>query len=253
MRLTLLAAKQFGLSRRNVKIALKDGLFKLNGAAVKSDILTSETDILEYLGEKTDISFNINDYIILKNSDVCFIYKPAFMHSERLKPSDSLTASDIWSAMPEYQPLSRLDYEVDGVLGGAAHDLKINFLEKKYLAIVSGELPDKIALDHSIDAYKTKKVKIIENGEGYPTLMEKLHFNGQYSLISVTLAKAARHQVRAFCAYLGHPILGDTLYGGEEFQRVCLHCSAYKINGYSASSGNFATIFADLVDFNNEL
>lgn len=116
-----------------------------------------------------------------------------------------------------------------------------------------GEFPDKITLAHSIDAHKTKKVKIIEDDSGYPTLMEKLCFNGEYSLISVTLAKAARHQVRSFCAYLGHPILGDTLYGGNEFQRICLHCESYKINNYSASSGNFAAIFADLVDFKDKL
>jgi len=60
--------------------------------------------------------------------------------------------------------------------------------------------------------------------------MKRIKFNGKISLIEVTLEKAARHQVRAFSAYLNHSIIGDKLYNGLPFERLCLHCFKYTIN-----------------------
>lgn len=253
MRLSLIAAQKFGLSRRYVKTAIKAGLLRIDGKIIKKDEIIGCDSIVEYLGDHKNISFNIDDFLILKNNEACFIYKPPFMHSERLRPTDKLTAGDIWETLPDYSPLSRLDYEADGVVGAIRKNTTVNFIEKKYLAIVEGNFPERLSLSKKIDADKTKKVSVLDDDEGYPTLMQKISYNGQYSLVSVSLSKAARHQVRAFCAFAGHPILGDKLYGGCTFQRLCLHCEIYKINNYSASAEKYTKEFCDLVDFTGKI
>lgn len=253
MRLSLIAAQKFGLSRRYAKTAIKAGLLCIDGKIVKKDELITGLSTVEYLGYQKNVSFNIDDFLILKNDDTCFLYKPPFMHSERLRPTDKLTAEDLWESLPDYSPLSRLDYEADGVVGAIRKNVPIHCIEKKYLAIVEGEFPTSISLSNKIHADKRKKVSVIDDNDGYPALMEKLSYNGQYSLVRVTLSKAARHQVRAFCAHSGHPILGDKIYGGLEFKRLCLHCETYRINNYSSSSGKYTKEFCDLVDFKGKI
>ena len=243
MRLSAMIPLLFPLSRRLAKDALKKGLISVNGKIIKKDIVTAPDDVIKYLNPPLfALQFNLQDYLLFKNDDVCFLYKPPFIHSERLKQENKLAMSDIWATLPEYKPISRLDYSVDGVVGGVRDGLKITFLQKEYLAITDGKFPDKIIIKNSIDANKRKKVKVLEDKTGFPTIMERLDYNNGYSLIKVTLEKAARHQVRAFCAYLGHPIRGDRLYGGTSCERINLHCKTYKINEYTANCEDYEKI-----------
>ncbi len=154
------------------------------------------------------------------------------MHSERLRKNESVTVSDIYKLFPDYTPLSRLDYEADGVIGMVHKNIKVTSLLKSYYAVVSGDFPKEIKLSKKIMADNRKKVKVLEEDTGFLAVMKKIDFNGSESLIEVTLKKAARHQVRAFSAYLNHSILGDKLYNGREFKRLCLHCYKYSINGF---------------------
>ena len=131
---------------------------------------------------------------------------------------------------PEYSPLSRLDYEADGIIGMIHKDTQLNNISKSYYAFVNGEFPEYIELSKKIDADNKKKVKVLDDNTGFPAVMKRIKFNGKISLIEVTLEKAARHQVRAFSAYLNHSIIGDKLYNGLPFERLCLHCFKYTIN-----------------------
>lgn len=45
-----------------------------------------------------------------------------------------------------------------------------------------------------------------------------------------------RHELRGGCAYLGHPLMGDDLYGGAPAQSLCLHASAVEIDGERATA-----------------
>ena len=152
------------------------------------------------------------------------------MHSERNTISDSLTVSDIYKNFPDFKPLSRLDYEADGVIGIISKNIPLNNISKSYYAVVCGDFKSNITLSNKIDADNKQKVKVLEDNGGFPAVIKKVSSNGKYSLVSVALEKAARHQVRAFLSYLHFPILGDKLYGGANFKRLCLHCFSYTIN-----------------------
>lgn len=230
MRLSVFIAQKYNISRRTAKEYIKNG-FVISGKSIITkdiDILGNEDIILNV--PQNNISYNLNDYIIYQDNNYIFFYKPPFMHSERHTISDSLTVSDIYKNFPDFKPLSRLDYEADGVIGIISKNIPLNNISKSYYAVVCGDFKSNITLSNKIDADNKQKVKVLEDNGAFLAVIKKVSSNGKYSLVSVALEKAARHQVRAFLSYLHFPILGDKLYGGANFKRLCLHCFSYTIN-----------------------
>lgn len=230
MRLSVYCADYFKISRRQAKEAIKNGLISIDKSIIKKDIEINGTENIKADFNIKPLEYNLSDYLLYKDSNYVFIYKPPFFHSERLNIDDDLTVSDIYKNFPEYTPLSRLDYEADGIIGMIHKKIKIYNLSKSYYAFVNGEFPEYVNISKKIDADNKKKVKVLDDDTGFPAVMKKIKSNGNISLIEVTLEKAARHQVRAFSAYLNHSIIGDKLYNGLPFQRLCLHCFKYTIN-----------------------
>ena len=230
MRLSVYCAEKFKISRRQAKDALKNGLISIDKSIIKKDIEIAGTENINADFNIKQLDYNLSDYLLYQDNNYVFLYKPPFFHSERLHIDDDLTVSDIYKNFPEYNPLSRLDYEADGIIGMIHKDTQLNNISKSYYAFVNGEFPEYIELSKKIDADNKKKVKVLDDDTGFPVVMKRIKFNGKISLIEVTLEKAARHQVRAFSAYLNHSIIGDKLYNGMPFERLCLHCFKYTIN-----------------------
>lgn len=230
MRLSVYCAEKFKISRRQAKDALKNGLISIDKSIITKDIEIAGTENIKADFNVKQLDYNLSDYLLYSDDNYVFLYKPPFIHSERLHIDDDLTVSDIYKNFPEYSPLSRLDYEADGIIGMIHKDTQLNNISKSYYAFVNGEFPEYIKLSKKIDADNKKKVKVLDDDTGFPAVMKKIKFNGKISLIEVTLEKAARHQVRAFSAYLNHSIIGDKLYNGLPFERLCLHCFKYTIN-----------------------
>lgn len=230
MRLSVYCAEKFKISRRQVKEAIKNGLISIDKSIITKDIEITGTENIKADFNIKQLDYNLSDYLLYQDDNYVFLYKPPFIHSERLHIDDDLTVSDIYKNFPEYSPLSRLDYEADGIIGMIHKDTQLNNISKSYYAFVNGEFPEYIELSKKIDADNKKKVKVLDDNTGFPAVMKRIKFNGKISLIEVTLEKAARHQVRAFSAYLNHSIIGDKLYNGLPFERLCLHCFKYTIN-----------------------
>lgn len=230
MRLSVYCAEKFKISRRQVRQAIKNGLISIDKSIITKDIEITGTENIKADFNIKQLDYNLSDYLLYLDDNYVFLYKPPFIHSERLHINDDLTVSDIYKNFPEYSPLSRLDYEADGIIGMIHKDTQLNNISKSYYAFVNGEFPEYIKLSKKIDADNKKKVKVLDDNTGFPAVMKRIKFNGKISLIEVTLEKAARHQVRAFSAYLNHSIIGDKLYNGLPFERLCLHCFKYTIN-----------------------
>lgn len=230
MRLSVYCAEKFKISRRQVKEAIKNGLISIDKSIITKDIEITGTENIKADFNIKQLDYNLSDYLLYQDNNYVFLYKPPFIHSERLHIDDDLTVSDIYKNFPEYSPLSRLDYEADGIIGMIHKDTQLNNISKSYYAFVNGEFPEYIKLSKKIDADNKKKVKVLDDDTGFPAVMKRIKFNGKISLIEVALEKAARHQVRAFSAYLNHSIIGDKLYNGLPFERLCLHCFKYTIN-----------------------
>ena len=143
--------------------------------------------------------------------------------------------------------IHRLDKDTSGVLVVAKTDLahqnlveqfKKRQVHKIYLAIVAGHPTDasgKIETLLGRHPVHRKKMAVVERG-GRTALTEyevRESFDNA-SLLRVVIKTGRTHQIRVHMAYIGCPILGDSVYGGKKSQvkgvtRQCLHASQLTI------------------------
>jgi len=143
--------------------------------------------------------------------------------------------------------LYRLDFETSGVLVYVKNDvdyleLRNNFnkvaKEKKYLCWVEGECKLSGTFKHFFKATeeKGKKIRVSEDNvrgdsqEGELIITPKTFKKEMNAtLVEVLLGQGLRHQIRSQLAFLGYPLRGDLLYGGQVAERLYLHAESYKI------------------------
>lgn len=244
MRLSVRLSEIYGISRRNAKKYISEKRVELNGKCITKDIEASTDD-------QPILNMNIPDpeqdpqsFIISKKDGVIFFYKPPFVHSERHTPEDETTISDL---VPDnFNLISRLDYETDGIISAVEKNMLIKNIQKKYYAVVEGNFPEKLFMDNEIDAAKRKKVKLLQESGKNPVFFSlKEQFSG-FSIVEATLQQAARHQLRAYLSHAGFPILGDKLYGGSKFPRLMLHCGYTSINDIEEVSNKYSVFLSYL-------
>jgi 23S rRNA pseudouridine955/2504/2580 synthase len=155
-------------------------------------------------------------------------------------------------------PLHRLDKPTSGALAfsetleGAKlfsallHD---RLIEKIYLAIVQGRLENKHnwndALIRDKELQITKTASGLKNGVNAKdalTSVLPLACNGVYSLLELRIKTGRTHQIRAQAAARGHPLTGDTKYGGLKFEgRNSFFLHAWKLE-FNDKAGIFPGI-----------
>jgi len=243
MKISDVISKKYNISKRLAKRYIKEGLVAVNEKIVKSDseLLSSFDITLNIQTEKT--AYNLHDFLITFNKNIVFLYKPPFMHTERIRLEDKLTISDIIDEhFPDFTLISRLDYETDGVIPAISRNLNIKFIEKKYLALIHGKFDKPVTLFNKIDAEKRKKVKVSDKLTGKGTAIEPIRYFNEFTLVKVTVEKATRHQIRALLSHIGHPIAGDKMYGIQDnLDRLMLRCQRVEINDTFCSSKNLKT------------
>ena len=111
--------------------------------------------------------------------------------------------------------------------------MKTKEFKKEYIAVLQGNLEN---IRGIIDAPITRKEDSIiercidfEKGDIAITHYETIKIKNGYSIVHFILETGRTHQIRVHSAYIGHPIVGDTLYGSESelISRQALH--AYKV------------------------
>lgn len=161
--------------------------------------------------------------------------------------------------------LYRLDYETSGLVMLCLDSSfiervreKPNIIKEKiYFALIRGRLEEQ-KLETYI-TYKGKKnyyaVKSPSDQGEYVSLEIKssIYLSEQnLSLLQIKLDQGRRHQIRAQLSFIGHPIIGDELYGGEEADRLYLHCYQYTIGEETFQDSSLTSLF-NLFDLNCKL
>ncbi len=133
----------------------------------------------------------------------------------------------------------RLDRETSGVLVFAkSYELREKFasrwkdVEKKYLALVNGNLTEKSGIIESYLAegedYAMQSVENPEEGKLARTKYKVINESKKYSLLEIDLLTGKKNQIRVHLSEKGHPILGDIKYSENPKGRLALHAWSIK-------------------------
>ncbi len=129
-------------------------------------------------------------------------------------------------------------------------------ISKTYMALVHGKLEQSAGEINLKIAKKSRDKKswwgkIDSNGQEAITLYEALASNDNASLVKLTPLTGRTHQLRIHMQALGHPIMGDAIYGLKGDKRsLCLHCSSMEVPLYAKRdkiivTADFPELFKD--------
>lgn len=135
----------------------------------------------------------------------------------------------------------RLDRATSGVIICAKNSDALSWLQKQfsqrkakktYIAIVRGVMREEEAvIDMPIERNPKAPAtfRVGANGKSALTHYKVLRTTSQLSMLELKPTTGRTHQLRVHLNQLGHPIVGDTLYGGKPADRLYLHAQALEI------------------------
>jgi 23S rRNA pseudouridine1911/1915/1917 synthase len=135
--------------------------------------------------------------------------------------------------------INRLDMDTSGLLAIAKNShcqddlskqMSENGVMKKYVAVVKGLITEEEGtVDLPIDREHVDHVKRAVIDDGYPSVTHYRvleRFQKGYTLVELVLETGRTHQIRVHMSHIGHPIVGDVLYGEASvwlIERQALH------------------------------
>ena len=274
-----LARSELGLSRNAAQKLLDEGCVSLNGKpGKKNDRLNIGDQVNVTIPEPKEINLaakNIPLSIVYEDEDVAVINKPKglVVHPAPGHTDDTLVNGLLYAMGDslsgingELRPgiVHRIDKDTSGLLAIAKNDLAHTVLASQLLdhsmartydAIVCGTLKeDSGTVDAPIGRHPTDRKKMCvtqRNSKSAVTHWEVVKRYRGYTHIRCHLETGRTHQIRVHMAYIGHPILGDTVYGhkkaelGQDTQ--CLHAGALCFR--HPRSGKPVMVFAPLPEY----
>jgi len=238
------------ISSRQAKKLIKYKKVCINGKTAYRDNMLKDGDVLEIdfseEARRDILPENIELSIIYEDEDILAVNKPPFMlvHPTINHPTGTLLNGVAYYFQKQgvkaaLRLLNRLDMNTSGIVvipkSAAVHsrlDRMINDgnIKKFYLALVEGVIePEKGTMDEPIGKDETDSIRRKVKADGQPavTKYETLKKFKGYSLVHFELVTGRTHQIRVHLSFLGHPVVGDTLYGKENrlIKRQALHAS----------------------------
>ncbi|HTR05510.1 MAG TPA: RluA family pseudouridine synthase [Paraburkholderia sp.] len=140
------------------------------------------------------------------------------------------------AGLPRAGIVHRLDKETSGLMVVArtleaqtdlVRQLQARTVKRRYLALVWGNMPDEGTIDAPIgrDPRERTRMAVVAGAAGKPArthfrrIDKTLWHNQPVSAIHCDLETGRTHQIRVHCAHIGHPLLGDPVYGHARGRR----------------------------------
>ena len=255
----LLARCVDGLSRSAAARLLESGCVTLRGAAVAKNYRTAAGDIFTVLLPEPELPAPLPQDIpldvVFEDSDVIVVNKPRGMvvHPAPGHPDGTLVNALLWHCGDslsgvggEKRPgiVHRIDRDTSGLIIAAKNDfshlalsaqLADRSLSRVYEAVaVGGFREDSGTVNAPIGRHPVdrKRMAVVSGGRAAVTHWQVLGRYEGYTHIRCVLETGRTHQIRVHMAYIGHPLLGDMVYGRKKPEKglegQCLHARELK-------------------------
>lgn len=202
----------------------------LDGEEDSSNIVPKEINL--------DIVYE-DEWLLIVNKSAGIAVHPSQLHYKDSLSNGIKYYFDTIGLKKKIRPVNRLDRNTSGLVVFAKCEyiqeclikqMENKHFKKEYLALVSGKLDKQKGTINLPIARKENSIIercISENGQKSITHYEVLKGFEDYSLVKCYLETGRTHQIRVHMKAIGHPLLGDNLYGGKTdlILRQALHCS----------------------------
>ncbi|MBS4882113.1 MAG: RluA family pseudouridine synthase [Peptoniphilus harei] len=244
--------KERGVSSRLIRKSVKSGSIYLNGKLIKKNKKLKLNDIISLRFQDEDPNGKIENKdldILYEDDDLIIINKEPFMVTHTAKDDSEGTLLNYLfgyfhdnNINRKVRFINRLDRDTSGIVVASKNSFaqdKISaefrdVVEKKYLAICQGIFDEK---EGTIDAPIATSEDNIRRQVNYVigkksiTSYKVIEEYDNMSLVLLSLHTGRTHQIRVHLSHLGHPIIGDSLYGKKSdlINRQALHSYSIKL------------------------
>ena len=267
------------MTRSHIQKLIKENMVRVNGMTVKSNFKLSASDQIEVeipeLKEPDILPENIPLDILYEDQDILVVNKPKGMvvHPAPGHYTGTLVNAIMYHCKDNLSGINgvmrpgivhRIDMDTTGSLlickndrahQALAKQLKEHSITRKYHAIVHGRLKeDEGTIDKPIGRHPIDRKKMsvhCTNGREAVTHYRVLKRFQQFTYIECQLETGRTHQIRVHMSSIGHPILGDQVYGPAKcpykLQGQTLHAKVLGIT--HPTTGKYMKFDAPLPDY----
>ena len=266
------------LSRSFITKLIDEGKITINGKVEKPSFKVKENDEID-IEEIVDVKSDIKEEdipldVVYEDDDILIINKPQGMvvhpanghYSGTLVNALMFMEDSLSSINGVIRPgiVHRIDKDTSGLLCVAKNDnahhflaeqLKDHTMAREYVALVRGIIKENsgtIEMPIGRDKKDRQKMAVVKEGKPAVTHFQVLERFRDHTLVKCQLVSGRTHQIRVHMSAIGHPVEGDPLYAGKNYDKIYKNgqlLTAYKLKLIHPTSKKEMVFEIDLPDY----